>query len=138
MRALGTAPQMCAKKKARCPCVPTAHSPCPPFLLCLSAVGTPVVDVENLTPFGNPIGQANTTYNTWKAGTPNPIYFVVKNVTSCPMDKNCNSDNTLRQSHRYRTAQKKHFWRAYVAGKAEEAAKELMTLANAAAALARM
>ncbi len=100
-------------------------------------VATPILDVTQLTPLGQNVGTSNTTYNTWKAGTPSPTFFTVKNLTSCPQSSQCNSDS-LRQAHRRRTNQMTHFWKAYVADKAERVASELMQLANVAAGLARM
>lgn len=86
----------------------------------------PVIDIDNLTPFGTPIGQSNTTYNNWKVGKPPASVFNVTGIASCPVDKNCNSNsntNNARVLHRLRT-DKPLFWAQYYKNEAAQAREE--------------
>lgn len=68
--------------------------------------------MDNLTPFGEYMGQSNNTYTNFKAGAQDPKWFSVKNVTTCPQSNNCDSDS-VRQMHRLSLGRKTDFF-AYV------------------------
>ncbi|RYG52532.1 hypothetical protein EON67_01020, partial [archaeon] len=68
--------------------------------------------VDNLTPFGEYMGQSNNTYTNFKAGAQDPKWFTVKNVTTCPQSNNCDNDS-VRQMHRLSLGRKTDFF-AYV------------------------
>jgi len=52
----------------------------------------PVQEVDQLTPFGEPIGTSTSTYHTFVPGTPDPSHFAIKGIDSCPQDPNCGQD----------------------------------------------
>jgi len=60
----------------------------------------PVQEVDQLTPFGQPIGMETATYHTFVPGTPDPSHFAIKGINGCPMDPNCG--NNMRQFVRRR------------------------------------
>jgi len=68
----------------------------------------PFVENEELTPFGQDIGTANTTYTDFVIGTPDPMLFKVVNVSSCPMSPNC--DSLKRQFVRLRDGNYNQFF----------------------------
>jgi hypothetical protein len=77
--------------------------------------------VDDLTPFGENLGQANTTYAAFSATVANASVFDLPwNYETCPKAKNCNQD-TARQMYRLATNQKQMFRVAYYAAKAERA-----------------
>jgi len=67
----------------------------------VSSAGLPILEVDELTPFGQNLGEETTTYLSFAAGTPDPSHFDIKNVDSCPLDPNCDDD--LRQHVRLRS-----------------------------------
>jgi len=52
----------------------------------------PVQEVDQLTPFGTPIGTSTSTYHTFVPGTPDPSHFAIQGIDSCPLDQNCGND----------------------------------------------
>jgi hypothetical protein len=60
----------------------------------------PVMEVDQLTPFGQPIGEETSTYHTFTPGTPDPSHFAISGVDSCPQSQNCG--NSQRQFLRRR------------------------------------
>ncbi len=63
----------------------------------------PVQQYEHLTPFGQDIGQSNSTWSNFQEGTPAASLFDIKGIDSCPMSQNC-GDNAgrFRNSRRAR------------------------------------
>lgn len=59
----------------------------------------PVIDIDVLTPFGEYIGESNTTYTKFTAGPQDPKWFAVKGASTCPQDSGCDS-SAQRQLHR--------------------------------------
>jgi len=49
----------------------------------------PVMEHDDLTPFGQHIGGVDQTWANFKPGTPDPSLFIVNNVDHCPMSQNC-------------------------------------------------
>jgi hypothetical protein len=83
----------------------------------------PVVEVDQLTPFGEPEGESNTTYAQFTPGTPNASYIALPwNAATCPLAKKCNNAMD-RQLYRRVTGQKEMFWMSYLQAKAERAAE---------------
>lgn len=84
-----------------------------------------VIEIDTLTPFGEYIGQSNTTYQNFVAGPQSPKWFNVSGIDACQENSQCNS-NTLMM-HRIQTRSKAaflhHFFAARVA-KAQKEAKE--------------
>jgi len=71
------------------------------FYLDLSGkVPTPVAEVDLLTPFGESIGKATTTFSSWVPGPLDAKLFAVTGIDTCPEDQNCG--NNVRQSYRRR------------------------------------
>jgi len=60
----------------------------------------PVQEVDQLTPFGQPMGVSTSTFHTFVPGTPDPSHFAVKGIDSCPESQNCG--NNARQFVRRR------------------------------------
>jgi hypothetical protein len=60
----------------------------------------PVMEQDQLTPFGQPIGGMDTQWDDFTGGTPDPSLFIVNNVDKCPMSPNCGS--MARQVRRLR------------------------------------
>jgi len=60
----------------------------------------PVQEVDQLTPFGQKIGQMTSNYLSFVPGTPDPSKFDIKGVDNCPMSQNCGQSR--RQMHRLR------------------------------------
>jgi len=96
----------------------------------------PYQEDDQLTPFGQPIGDETSTYHTFTPGTPDPSHFAVKNVANCPMDPNCGQ--SFRQAVRRRWRLRKT-WMTYFqadrmsqlkAEKANRAAKALREARN--------
>jgi len=58
----------------------------------------PFMQVEDLTPLGQHLGQENTTWANFQAGTPDPKLFDF-DYKDCPRSPNCNQDN-LRKARR--------------------------------------
>jgi len=59
-----------------------------------------VQEVDQLTPFGQKIGQATMNYLQFVPGTPDPSKFDIKGVDNCPMSDQCGQSR--RQLHRLR------------------------------------
>jgi len=49
----------------------------------------PYKEIDLITPFGENLGIATTTYHTFVPGTPDPSLFDIKGVDSCPLAQNC-------------------------------------------------
>lgn len=60
----------------------------------------PYQEDDQLTPFGQAVGDETSTYNSFTAGTPDPSLFAIKNVANCPLSQNCG--NSQRQRLRRR------------------------------------
>jgi hypothetical protein len=60
----------------------------------------PVMEVDQLTPFGEKIGQFTSNYLSFIPGAPDPTKFNIHGVANCPMAQNC--DDQRRQLHRLR------------------------------------
>jgi len=60
----------------------------------------PYTEIDQLTPFGQAIGEESEVFHTFVPGTPDPSHFAVKNVDGCPMDPNCGQ--SFRQGVRRR------------------------------------
>jgi len=73
-----------------------------------SATGYPYQEIDTLTPFGEYVGDAYTTYHTFTAGTPDPKLFDIKGVDSCPMAHNC------QQPHRQLRRLKNRMWKTFM------------------------
>jgi len=71
----------------------------------------PYVEIDQLTPFGEPIGESTSTYLAFQAGTPDPSHFAIKGVDTCPVDNNCG--NSARQQLRQRWGMKKTWLKYY-------------------------
>lgn len=79
----------------------------------------PYQEVDNLTPFGQAIGQSISTYHTFTPGTPDPSHFAIKGVDNCPLDQNCG--NSQRQFVRRRWNMWKTWMAAYQQNNLEKA-----------------
>jgi hypothetical protein len=44
----------------------------------------PYQEDDQLTPFGQAVGDETSTYNSFTPGTPDPSLFAIKNVANCP------------------------------------------------------
>jgi len=77
----------------------------------VQSTGLPALEVDQITPFGQPIGEETTTYTEFIPGTPDPSHFNIKNVASCPLDANCGDDR--RQHHRLRSGARKTWLHYY-------------------------
>jgi len=97
----------------------------------------PIIDVDDLTPAGEFIGQSNTTYTQWVAGPQSSKWFTVYGVDKCPKAKGCNQDS-VRQLHRLAMGRKADYIMAHFAAKMERAeaaaaeAKQMMHLLSQA------
>jgi hypothetical protein len=60
----------------------------------------PIQEIDQLTPFGEKIGEFTSNYLSFVPGTPDPSHFDIKGVDNCPMSQNC--DEQRRQMHRLR------------------------------------
>jgi len=60
----------------------------------------PVQEVDQITPFGQNLGQFTTNFLSFVAGTPDPSHFAVTGIDQCPMSQNCGEQR--RQLHRLR------------------------------------
>jgi len=60
----------------------------------------PYTEIDQLTPFGQAIGEESELFHTFVPGTPDPAKFAIKNVDNCPEDPNCGQSN--RQAARRR------------------------------------
>jgi len=60
----------------------------------------PYKEIDQLTPFGQHIGDETSTFHSFTPGTPDPAKFAVKGVDTCPLDPNCG--NSYRQFVRRR------------------------------------
>jgi len=60
----------------------------------------PVREFDIIEPFGQKLGEENSTYSAFTPGKEPDTTFKVIGLDSCPMDPNCNSDS--RQAHRMR------------------------------------
>lgn len=49
----------------------------------------PFLWAEDITPFNQYLATANTTYDSFKPGTPDPSMFKVNGISSCPLNQNC-------------------------------------------------
>lgn len=81
----------------------------------------PIIEVDNLTPMGENIGQSNQTFTQWKAGAPDAKWFAVKGLSTCQQDSNCGSND--RQMYRLRTRQTGLFMKYAMAKKRAAAAR---------------
>jgi len=61
---------------------------------------TPIMEHESITPFGQHLGDSNTTWTNFKGGPQDASLFVVANVTDCKISQNCGSN--ARQVKRLR------------------------------------
>ena len=55
----------------------------------------PVQEVDQLTPFGQPMGNMTSTYDNFVGGPIDPSLFNIANVDSCPQSQNCNSNSAF-------------------------------------------
>lgn len=65
-----------------------------------TAMATPVYEHDTLEPFGQHIGDEETSWTDFKAGQPDPSLFAVSGVADCPESPNCG--NSVRQHRRLR------------------------------------
>lgn len=49
----------------------------------------PIAQIDHITPFGEPIGQQNNTFVTFKQGVPPASVFTVKGADKCPINQQC-------------------------------------------------
>jgi len=71
----------------------------------------PYKEIDDLTPFGQAIGEEDETFHTFVPGTPDPAKFAVKNVENCPEDPNCGQSfrQFVRQKWRLRRTWMRYF-----------------------------
>lgn len=55
--------------------------------------GIPVQQIDHITPMGQNLGAQNTTYKTFKAGTPPASVFTVTGKSTCKIDQSCSGKN---------------------------------------------
>jgi len=67
----------------------------------------PVYESDQLTPFGQPIGQETSTYHTFVPGTPDPSHFAISGVDSCQMSANCGN------AHRQFVRRRWNLWKTW-------------------------
>jgi len=74
----------------------------------------PLQEVDQLTPFGQPIGSMTSTWSKWTPGTPDASLFNITGVDNCPMSSSCNDD-----ARQLRRLAMKHFatWGRYMTEK---------------------
>ncbi len=105
----------------------------------LYVVGTdaspaPLIDVDTLTPFGEYVGQSNTTYLKYAGGPQASSWFNVSGLSSCQRSSNCNSN--VRQLHRLATGKKNLWLQSHLAAKLEAAQAQVAAAKGQLAALA--
>lgn len=98
------------------------------------AAAFPLKEVDDLTPFGENLGQSNTTYTAFKAGPQPPKWFAVQGVAACQEGNNCNS-NSVRQLHRLSMRRKSDFIAAHFRAKVAAAERDRAAAAEVVAAL---
>jgi hypothetical protein len=81
----------------------------------------PVQEVDQLTPFGEKIGEFTSNYLSFIAGTPDPSHFDIKGISNCPQAQNC--DDNKRQLHRLRYKNKRAWLKSYQNLKLKKAGK---------------
>lgn len=57
------------------------------------SANAPVAEIDQITPFGIPLGMENTTYAAFQGGAQPSTAFTVKNISSCPMSNQCQGDD---------------------------------------------
>lgn len=68
-----------------------------------NGLSRPVTQLQHLTPFGQPIGQQNNTWETWTAGAPKASLFDIQGEADCPESNQCgNNQNLARAMNRLR------------------------------------
>merc|ERR1712072_986767 len=75
------------------------------------ATVTPVAQVQNLTPFGQHIGQSNMTWTSFTAGAQPAAKFDIQGADTCPQDPQCGQQS--KQLHRLMTGQRHTFARYF-------------------------
>jgi hypothetical protein len=71
----------------------------------------PVMELDQLTPFGQAIGEETSTYHSFVPGTPDPSHFQISGVDNCQMSQNCG--NSKRQFLRRRWGMHKTWAKYY-------------------------
>ncbi len=69
----------------------------------------PISEVDQLTPFGQPIGQSTSSWTNFQPGTPPASLFDIQGVKDCPLSQNC-GNSQVREMHRIRN----RAWRTYM------------------------
>jgi len=75
--------------------------------------GLPYKEMDQLTPFGQAIGESESTYHTFTAGEPDPKKFAVNGIANCPEDPNCG--DSFRQFTRRRWGLRRTWMRHFQA-----------------------
>lgn len=53
----------------------------------------PLAEIDEITPFGQKIGQQNMTFVSFVPGVPDAKHFTVNNAAKCPQNSQCNSNS---------------------------------------------
>lgn len=83
----------------------------------------PIIDIDTLTPFGEYVGQSNTTYTQWTPGPQPASMFTVNGLTGCQKSTQCGSN--VRQLHRLATGKKNLWLQSHLATKVAKAQAQL-------------
>lgn len=59
------------------------------YVVVKNNVGTPLAEIDNITPFGQHIGTQNTTYVTFTPTAPAASHFTVTGKSTCKIDQSC-------------------------------------------------